>query len=135
MWKKKARPKGGSSTRDKFKNILILSNSSFLKTPYLNSEIYNKLHDAATNRDKDAKPKQRAYIKATIPLMPAVVNLKEIEKKAKKELSKETFSKLHDISLLMHQSIRMQNVLFMETQRKREIWCVFHSEKKFSLLP
>ena len=51
-------------------------------------------------------------------LMQAVVNLKEIEKKTKKELSKETFSKLCDISPLLHQSIRIQNVLFTETQRK-----------------
>ena len=88
----KAKPKGRSG--DEFKNILIHSNCSYLKTPYLNSEIYNKLHDAATNRDKGGQRKQRAYVKATIPLMQAVVNLKEIEKKAKKELSKETFSKL-----------------------------------------
>ena len=48
----KAKPKGRSSTGDEFKNILIPSNCSYLKTSYLNSEIYNKLHDAATNRDK-----------------------------------------------------------------------------------
>ena len=52
--------------------------------------------------------------------MQAVVNLKEIGKKAKKELSKETFSKLRDISPLLHESIRMQNVLCTETQRKRK---------------
>ena len=63
-----------------FKNILIPSNCSYLKTPYLNSEIYNKLHDAATNRDDGTQWKQRAFVKATIPLMQAVVNLKEIEK-------------------------------------------------------
>ena len=56
--------------------------------------------------------------------MQVVVNLKEIEKKAKKELSKETFSKLCDISLLLHQSIKMQkNVLFTDTQRKRKYVC------------
>ena len=49
-----------------------------------------------------------------------IVNLKEIEKKAKKELSKETLSKLRDISQLLHQSIRMQNVLFTDTQRKKK---------------
>ena len=63
---------------------------------------------------------QRAFIKATIPLMQVVVNLKEIEKKAKKELPKETFSKLRDIQPLLHQLIRMQSVLFTETQRKRK---------------
>ena len=71
----KAKPKGRSG--DEFKNILISSNCSYLKTPYVSSEIY-KLHDAATNRDKGAQRKQRAYVKATIPLMQAVVNLKDM---------------------------------------------------------
>ena len=75
---------------DEFKNTLIPSKCSYLKTPYLNSEIYNKLHDAATNWDNGAQRKQRAFVKATIPLMQVVVNLKEIEKQTKKELSKET---------------------------------------------
>ena len=91
----KAKPKGRLG--DELKNILIPSNCSYLKSPYLNSEIYNKLHDVAINRDKGAQRKQRAYVNATIPLMQAVVNLKEIEKKPNKELSKETFSKLRDI--------------------------------------
>ena len=52
--------------------------------------------------------------------MQAVVNLKDIEMKAKKELPKKIFSKLHNILPLLHQSIRMQNVLFTETQRKRK---------------
>ena len=55
----KAKPKRRSSTGDEFENVLIPSNCSYLKTPYLNSEIYNKLHDAATNRDKGAQRKQR----------------------------------------------------------------------------
>ena len=114
----KAKPKGRSG--DELKNILIPSNCSYLKSPYLNSEIYNKLHDVAINRDKGAQRKQRAYVNATIPLMQVVFNLKEIEKKPNKELSKETFSNLRDISPLLHQSIRMQNVLFTETQRKRK---------------
>ena len=103
----KAKPTGRSGRGDKFENILIPSNCSYLKTPHLNSEIYNKLHVAATNGNKSAQRKQRAYVKAAIPLMQVVVNLKEIEKKAKKELSKETFSKLRDISPLLHQSIRI----------------------------
>ena len=41
----KTKPKGRSGTRDEFKNILIPSNCSYLKTSYLNSEIHNKLHD------------------------------------------------------------------------------------------
>ena len=98
----KGKPKGRSGAGDEFKNILIPSNCSYLKTPYLHLEIHR------------AKGK-RAYVKATIPLNQGVVNLRAIEKKAKKELSK-----LRDISPLLHQSIRMQNVLFTETQRKRK---------------
>ena len=122
----KAKSKDLSGIRDEFKNILIVHYCSYLKTTYLNSEIYitsSKLHDAAKNKDKGTQWKQRAYIKATVPLMQAIVNLKEIEKKAKKELSKETFSKLCVISPLLHQSIRMQNVLFIETQRNRKYLC------------
>ena len=77
-----------------FKNILTPSNCSYLKTSYLNSEIYNKLHDAVTNMDKGAQHKQRAYVKATIPFMQVVVNLKGFEKKAKKELSKNNIFKI-----------------------------------------
>ena len=89
----KAKPKGSPGRRGKFKNILISNNSSYSKTQYLNSEIYNKVHDATTNRAKGAQRRQRAYVKATIPLIQAVVNLKEIEKKAKKRVFKENFSK------------------------------------------
>ena len=51
----KAKPKDLSGIRDEFKNILIVHDCSYLKTTYLNSEIYitsSKLHDAAKNRDK-----------------------------------------------------------------------------------
>ena len=71
IWEK-AKRKGCSSTGDEFKNILIPSSCSYLKTPYLNSEIYSKLHDATTNRDKGEQRKQRAYVKATVPLMQEV---------------------------------------------------------------
>ena len=50
--------------------------------------------------------------------MQAVANLKEIEKKANKDMSKETISKLCDISPFLHQSNRVLNVIFTETQRK-----------------
>ena len=63
--------------------------------------------------------------------MQAVVKPKEIEKKAKKELSKETLSKLSDIIPLLYQSIRMQNVLFKETQRKRKDDMYFTLQKNF----
>ena len=63
--------------------------------------------------------------------MQTVVNLKEIENKAKNELSKETFSKLRDTSPLLHQPIRMQNVLFTETQRKKKHEVCSTLEKSF----
>ena len=50
--------------------------------------------------------------------MQAVANVKEIEKKQKKELSKEIFSKLRDISPFLHRPIRMQYALFTEKERK-----------------
>ena len=47
-----------------------------MKKPYFNSEIYSKLNEAATSKDTDAQRKQRAFVKATIPLIQAVVSLK-----------------------------------------------------------
>ena len=52
--------------------------------------------------------------------MQVLVSLKGTEKKVEKELRKDIFLKLRDISPLLHQSIEMQNVLFAETQRKRK---------------
>ena len=122
LWKDmgKWKPKGCSGTGNEFKNILIPSNCSHLKTSFLNSEICVNLNNAAIYRDKGAQRNQKAYIKDTISLIQAVFNHKEIEKRAKKELQKETFAKSRDISQLIHQSIRIQNGLLMETWRKRK---------------
>ena len=51
----KGKPKGRSGAGDEFKNILIPSNCSYLKTPYLHLKIYSKLYDTATNWDKGAQ--------------------------------------------------------------------------------
>ena len=75
------------------------------------------MHDPAINRDKGAQRKQKGICQGHKSYQ--VVNLKKIEKKAKKELSKEIL-KLRNISPFLHQSIRMQNVLFMETLKKRK---------------
>ena len=111
-----------------FKNTLIPSNCSYLEIPYLNSEIYNKMHDPAINRDKGAQRKQKGVCQGHNFYQ--VVNLKKIDKKAKKELSMEIL-KLRNISPFLHQSIRMQNVLFMETLKKRKYEICSTLGKKF----
>ena len=84
----KVNPKGCSGREGGFKNILIRSNCSYLKKTYLTSEMQNKLHDASTISDKEAKQKQRAYVKTKNPVMQAVVNLTKNKKKAKKRCQK-----------------------------------------------
>ena len=57
-------------------------------------KIANRNYYRNLDINDNKKHKQRAYVKATIPFMQAVVNLKEIEKKAKKELSKNNLFKI-----------------------------------------
>ena len=42
----------GDSQKEELKNMLIPENCPFMKTPLLNPEIYNKVNDSATSRDK-----------------------------------------------------------------------------------
>ena len=69
----------GDSQKEELKNTLIPENFPFMKTPLLNPEMYNKVNDSATSRDKGAERKQRLLVKSTIPLVKAVVALKGLE--------------------------------------------------------
>ena len=42
----------GDSQKEELKNMLIPENCPSMKTPLLNPEIYNKVNDSATSRDK-----------------------------------------------------------------------------------
>ena len=59
-----------------FKSILVPKKCTFLKTRYLNPEVYSRISDPAVNKEKAAQRKQRKTVKATIPLMKAIVSLK-----------------------------------------------------------
>ena len=65
--------------KEELKNMLIPENCSFMKTPLLNPEIYNKINDSATSTDKSAQQKQRLLVISTMPLVKAVVALKGLE--------------------------------------------------------
>ena len=91
-----------------------------MKTPYLNREIYSRISDPAVNKDKEAQRKQRQTVKATIPLMKAIVSLKEFETEIKKKVSPDTFEKLKSISSQLHQSFRVLNASFTDIQRQRK---------------
>lgn len=71
------------------------------ETSYLTSEIYSKLNQAVTGKDKGEK-NQRVYFEPTITLMQAIVYFKEEETHSKKEVLKETSLKLRFESLLLH---------------------------------
>ena len=81
--------------------------------PLLNPQIYNKVNDSATSRDKGAQWKQRLLVKSTIPLVKAVVALKGLKIPRDKR-------KLQDVSPLLHKSLRLNNTMFTEIQRKRK---------------
>ena len=82
---------GNSENNEKlkaeFKSILVPKNCTFMKTPYLNPETYFRISDPAVNKDKAAQRKQRQTVKATIPMMKAIVSLKEVETEIKKKVS------------------------------------------------
>ena len=93
--------------KTEFKNILVPKNCTFMKTPYLNPKIYSRISDPAVDKDKTAQRKQRQTVKATIPLMKAIVSLKEVETEIKKKFSPDTFEKLKSISPQLHQLFRV----------------------------
>ena len=88
----------GDSQKEELKNTLIPENCLFMKTPLLNPEIYNKVNDSATSRDKGAQRKQRLLVRSTIPLVKAVVALKGLEHDAQDKIPRDIKRKLHDVS-------------------------------------
>ena len=93
----------------------------FNENPLSQSRNYSRISDPAVNKDKEAQRKQRQKVKATIPLMKAIVSLKEFETEIKKKVSPDTFEKLKSISSqLLHQSFRVLNASFTDIQRKRK---------------
>ena len=92
----------------------------FNENPLSQSRNYSRISDPAVNKDKEAQRKQRQTVKATIPLMKAIVSLKEFETEIKKKVSPDTFEKLKSISSQLHQSFRVLNASFTDIQRKRK---------------
>ena len=91
-----------------------------MKTPLLNPEIYNKVNDSATSRHKGAQWKQRFLVKYTIPLIKAVVALKGLEHDAQDKTPRGIKRKLQGVSPLLHNSLRLNNTVFTEIQKKKE---------------
>ena len=65
-----------------------------MKTPLLNPEIYNKINDSATSRDKSAQQKQRLLVKSTIRIVKAVVALRGLEHDAQDKIPRDIKWKL-----------------------------------------
>ena len=110
----------GESQKEELKNTLIPENCPFTKNPLLNSEIYNKVNDSASSRDKGAQRKQRLLVKSTIPLVKAVVALKGLEHDAHDKIPRGIKRKLQDVSPFLHKSLRLNNAMLTEIQRKRK---------------
>ena len=82
--------------------MLIPDNRLFMKPPLLNPEIYHKVNDSATSRDKGAQWKQRLLVKSTIALIKAVVSLKGQEHYPQNKIPSDLKRKLQDVSPLLH---------------------------------
>ena len=76
--------------------------------------------DSATSRDKGAQRKQRLLDKLTIPLVKAVVALKGLKHDAQDKISRNTKRKLQDVYPPLHKTLRLNNTMFTEIQRKRK---------------
>ena len=100
--------------------MLISENCPFKKTPFLNPEICNKVNDSATSRDKGAQRKKRFLVKSTILLIKVAVALKELEHDTKDKIPRDIKRKLQDVAPLLHKSLRGNNTMFTEIQRKRK---------------
>ena len=92
-----------------------------MKSPLLNPKIYNKINDSATSRDIVAQRKQRLLVTSTISLVKAVVSLKRLENDRQDKIPKDIKRKLHDVSPLLHKSLRLNNTLFTERQEKEKV--------------
>ena len=112
--------KPSEKQKAEFKSILIPKNCTFMKTPWLNPEIYSKISDSAVNKDKGAQRKQRQTTKAAIPLMKALVTLKEVETEVKKKVSPDIFEKIKSVSPQLRQSFRVLNSSFTDILKKRK---------------
>lgn len=100
--------------KEELKKILVPSNVTVMKTPMLNAEIYARLTDQATNKDKGAQRKQRNAVKAAVPILKSIIELKKtekvlskaiIKKNAKKEAigpEKTAYDMIKNISPLLH---------------------------------
>ena len=106
----------GDSQKEELKNILIAENCTFMKTPLLNPEIYKKVNDSATSRDKGEERKQRLFVNSVIPLIKAVVTLKRLEHDTQDTIKK----KSQDVSPFLHKSFKLNNTMFTDIQRKRK---------------
>ena len=82
--------------------------------------MYSRISDPTINKDKAAQKKQAQTVNATIPLMKAMISLKEVEKEIKEKISPVTFEKLNFFSPKLHQSFREFNGSFTAMQRKRK---------------
>ena len=92
--------------KEEFKAIQIPQNCEYMKTSYLNSEIYSKLYEAAVNKDKCA---QHFYQK-----------------------EEETLDKFRAVSLML---IRYIITFLQKPREKGKLMCVIHWEDLKNAMP
>ena len=124
----KGKPKGRSGAGDEFKNILIPSNCSYLKTPYLHLEIYSKLHDTATNWDKGAQREKGRMSRPQFLWFKVWSISGRLKRKRKK--SCQNYVIFHHCCIS-----RLGCKMFCLPKHKgKRIWYMFNTEKTFPLL-
>ena len=100
--------------------MLIPENVTFLTTSLLNYEIYNKINDSATSRDKGAQRKRRQGAQSTIPFVKSVVVMKKLEHNTQHEIPRDISTKLQDVSALRHKSLRLNNTILQKYKEKEK---------------
>lgn len=111
--------------KDFLKGILVPRNAEFMVTPRLNPEIYAKLKDGVTSKDKAAQRRQTLTSKAAIPVMQALASLADIQgdlrRKSKKNSDLNSIvSKLDLVPPMIRATLKVLNHSFSESLRKRK---------------
>lgn len=71
--------KSENAQKEPITNVLIPENGEFVSMQLLNHEIYSKINNSATNRNKGTQSTKQLFVKTTMLILKAAVALKKIE--------------------------------------------------------
>ena len=71
--------KSEDAQKEPITNVLIPESGEFVSIPLLNIEVYSKINNSATKRNKGTQSTKQLFVKNTMLILKAAVALKEIE--------------------------------------------------------